>query len=428
MKIIVLLVLTILLSLGQLTAETVNIEKAVKTALEQNEDVKIAKEDLKNSKYRYDEAFSGALPRVTGDLTYLNRTWVSEELFDPGYKEHTLSAEIKIIQPIWLGGKVGTAVDIAKVYEKLSKKQFQLSQDEVVLNTKSSFYSILLAKEALRVMLLVKNDADENLKRIEIMFKNGLASEYDYLKAKVRVNSLNPQIEEIKNNVHLAEDNLKSIMGIDYNTDVDFNDKLPEFTGFEDIDYRTIALSNRKELKLLEDKIEMLRLNQKIVFSNHLPNVVALGTWSHTGTAEDLGDNFDTDLTLRKINLGLNVSIPIYSGGETTAKVDQAKIEVKKAEYELQKTRRMIELQVQQIINEIKKSIVEIKLHDESIEESEKSLIIANVRYESGLGTQLEVIDAQTAVQQAKLSRIQALNTFVVKNVELEYATGTIKY
>ena len=426
-KKILLFMLIVFLSSVNLKAEQVNIERALKTALAKNEDLKIASQDLENSKYKYDEAFSGALPKITGDITYLNRLWVSEEKFDPSIKENTLSTELKVVQPIWLGGKVGTALDIAKVYEKLSKQQYQLSSDKVIMNTKIAFYNILLAKEALRVINLVKKDADENFVRIKNMQKNGLVSDYDLIKAKVRVNGLEPEIEAIKNGKILAEDNLKSIMGIDFDEKIDFVDKLPKFQEFKMANYRQIALQNRKELKLLEYQIEMYQLNKKIKFSNHLPNIVALGSWSHAGTANDLGDTFDKDLTLRKLNVGINISIPIFSGGETTAQVDQAKVDVKKAQLNLSKAQRNIELQVQMIVDNIKRNIKEIKLQEQTITEAEKSLKIANVRYDSGLGTQLEVIDAQTELQKVELAKIQALNKYVVNKVKLDYAIGIIK-
>jgi outer membrane protein TolC len=254
MKINNLLIPLIFLVSLNLLAATYTLEQAISTALENNESVRSAAQELEKSEYIYNEAFSGALPKVEANLTYL-RNLYSSKITNMSYyltgmanglaglnntildlhpdsglsqmpfsqmpsaeteamKNNTLKAELSLIQPIWLGGKVGVALEVAGIFKKMNLSAFELEKNRVVTEIKKNFYQILVLKESKKVMELVKSDAYKNLDRVEKMHKEGLVSEYDLIQARVRVKSIEPKITSIDNYYDLAKEYLKINMGI----------------------------------------------------------------------------------------------------------------------------------------------------------------------------------------------------------------------
>ena len=153
------------------STEQVDLNRALQIALKNNEDIIIAKKNLKLSELQYDEAFSGALPVIDLKMSYMRNLYSSEvtnssfassagvgnilrqfglitdsELggfmnslssqFDKNIdavKNNSISVGVNIIQPLYIGGKVGTAIEIAKIYQKLSERTFQLKREEIIV-------------------------------------------------------------------------------------------------------------------------------------------------------------------------------------------------------------------------------------------------------------------------------------------------------
>ncbi len=410
-------------------SEIISIDKAVKIALKNNEDILMADQDLKNANHQYWEAFSNALPKIDASFTGVKKLDSTNEFIDQS-EDYSLQGEITLAQPIWVGGKVGTGIKIASIYKDLTKKTFQLEQEKKKLEIKQSFYNVLLARKALEVIHLVKQDADENLANLEIMFSQGLISEYDIVKARVRVKEVEPQLVQYENQLKLAEDKLKSDLVIDFDVDVEFAGSINDeaYKSLLDIqDYKKKALEQRLELKILELQNEMYKNNKRIVQGDFLPTLSAVGVYSIQGTNDYYDKVLENDFSYKNINVGLNLQVPIFNGGGTLAKVKQADVSIKKAKLQLIQTKRLIELEAESNHKSMIRYAREIELHKQSVEEADKALDIANVRYVNGVGTQIEVVDAQSNLEQAKLQELSAIHNFINSSLMFKLSIGDYK-
>lgn len=463
MKYIKLILILVLLPLI-LNAETYNLEKAIQIALSNNESVETARSELEKSDYVYNEAFSGALPKIDANITYLRNIYSSKITNMESYfanfangialvnntvmadypsltempfmempdaeveamKDNTIKFELNLIQPIWIGGKVGTALDIAKIYKEMSQSAFKLEKDKVTLDIKKNFYQILVLDDSRKVMAMVKKDAYNNLDKIEKLYEEGLVSEYDIIQARVRVKSIEPKIISLDNYYDLAKEYLKINMGLNTKEKIEIEGSISATFTPDTLDFCNTALMNRVELKLLENKRDILKENVKIQFADHLPSIVGLANYSFQSQNDDFKNTFKTDYGVGAFNVGLSASIPIFSGMGTKAKVDQANIEVKKAGLEIAKTKKLINLQVKDVLSKLNLSRQEIILRDQEINEYEKALEITQVRYDNGLCTQLEVTSAQTALESSRLDKINTVHQYVTALIDLEAATGIV--
>ena len=462
MKKTLVIIFLIIISAAQ-SAEMLNLEQSINIALLNNEEILKARRELQKSGYRYDEAFSATLPRIEAKATVLRKGYSSEidnmvydmtglgnqvagmnnhlVETDPGYegkeipmtempdrsvdavKDNTIKWEVNAYLSLY-NGAIGAAIDIAKVYENLSKVSYELVREQVITDVKKSFYNVLSLRKALEVIKLVKEDADKNLANINVMYEQGLVSEYDLIKAKVRVSSIRPKILNFSNNLELARAAFKSKLGRDLDSDITIVGAMEDGIKVDTDNYKFRAVNNRNELKLLSFQKEMLRKNQDIEFSGHLPTVAAIANYTFQSQNDDYGDTFEKNFGVHSVNVGVTATFPIFFGGQVNAKVDQAKMEVKKADLDIRRNKKLIELQADQNFKKIEESREEIKLQDEAVAEAEKALEIANVRYQSNVGTQLEVIDAQTSLEEARLARIMSIHGLTQAVIDFEYSVG----
>jgi len=467
MKYCKVIVYLLIISSFSLFGEVYNLEKSIKTALENNETVKVAAQELEKSEYVYKEAYSGALPKVEANLTYLRNLYSSKitnmsyyltglsngmanlnnTIIDmhPGatdlnemqmspmpdaetdaMKDNTFKAELSLIQPIWLGGKVGTAIEIAQIFKKMNQSAYQLEKDKVATEIKKNFYQILALKESKKVMELVKADAYKNLDKIEKLYKEGLVSEYDLIQARVRVKSIEPKIISIDNYYELSKDYLKINMGLSGEAEVEIEGELTAAVTPDTSKAAETAMAHRIELQLLEYQKELLSKNVTIEYSNHLPNIVGLANYTFQSSNDDFADTFEKNYGVGALNVGITANFPIFNGFGTKAKVDQAMVEEKKTSLNIMKTQRLIRLQIKDVLSKIRLAEEELKLRDKEIAEYEKALAITQVRYDNGLCTQLELTGAQTALETSRLNKVNTINNYINAMIDLESATGII--
>ncbi|MFO7811290.1 MAG: TolC family protein [Candidatus Delongbacteria bacterium] len=462
----ILLLLILTVSSLPVYGEVYDLERSIQTALENNESVKTAEKELEKSDHIYDEAFSGALPKVEANLTYLKNLYSSKVTNMEYYfaqlgngmadmnnliaglhpeagipelqksplpsketeavKNNTLQAELSLIQPIWLGGKIGTAIDIAKVYKKMNRAAYRLEKDRAVTEIKKNFYQILALDESRRVMDMVKKDAYKNLDKIEKLYEEGLVSEYDLIQARVRVNSVEPKIVSINNYYELAKDYMKINMGLSSDAVLEIDGELSDSFMPDTTKVTQKALNNRIELLLLDYQRELLKKNIEIEYSNHLPSVIGLANYSFQSSSDDIADTFEKNSGVGAFNIGVTANLPVFNGFATSSKVDQARVEEKKASLNILKTKKLIRLQVKEALSKIDLARKELVLRDKEIAENEKALAITQVRYDNGLCTQLELTGAQTSLESARLNKVNTINNYINALIDLETATGII--
>lgn len=466
MKINSFMISLILLFSMNLSGEVYTLEQAITTALENNESVRSAAQELEKSEYIYNEALSGALPKVEANITYLRNLYSSKitnmnyyltglsnglanlnnTILDlhPGsglsemsfsdmpsaeteaMKNNTVKAELSLIQPIWLGGKVGVALEVAEIFKRMNRSAFELEKNKVVTEIKKNFYQILVLKESKKVMELVRADAYNNLEKVEKMHKEGLVSEYDLIQARVRVKSIEPKMISIDNYCELAKEYLKINMGMSDAGDFDIDGELTERIVPDTSGVYDKAALNRIELRLLGFQRELLEKNIAFEYSNHYPNIIGMANYSFQSQSDEIGDTFGQDFGVGAFNVGVNANFPIFNGFGTKAKVDQARVEEKKASINIEKTTKLIKLQVMDAVSKLNLAMEELKLRDDEIAEYEKALTITQVRYDNGLCTQLELTGAQTAVETSRLNKVTTLNNLMTAMIELEAATGIV--
>jgi len=289
---------------------------------------------------------------------------------------------------------------------------------------KKTFYTILLTEEAKRVAEITLKQAEAHYDNVKKLHSQGLSSEFDLLRAEVNASNYKPALIQAENNLELAYNSLKNILGIDINQEIEVEGSY----AYEPLDDDVIKENNNKafqkraDLKQLEFQTQMQELNIKIERANWYPNFYLTGGLQFQGQS----DKFYLKKNQRAFSLsaGIQMQVSIFDGLRTYAKVEQAEADYQKLEYQRMKLVEGINMEIKQAVLKMKEAKQMVDTQAKNVIQAEKALKIAEVRYNSGIGTQLELFDAQLALERAQMGHIQGIYDYLVAKTDWEKAVG----
>lgn len=410
-----------------------DLQQSIILALENNHDYKQAKLDFQKAEAQVKQAYGSALfPVINGSVNYdraLKRQVITFEtpFFSgtfPVGTDNTLTANVSLTQPIFRGAMF-LAIKIAETFAQISAQNKDQSKLELIMQVKQAYYTHLVAKELVNLADLQLRRANENLKNTESLFKAGLVSDYDLIKAKVQYKNAIPAKSEAENQLKLSENNLKLILGIEIDSEIEIDDsisfrkiELPEF----DEGLRILFMRN-KVLKQVELQTKMQDYNVSYEFSKHLPELNAFGNW--TVQAQENDPRIFSDWRYyNSASFGFVLKIPIFNGFTTQSQVEQAELDYKKSLEGLRKTKKTLRNEYENVLLQIEKTAEQIEAYKSAVEESEKGYSIAVKRFNAGLGTQIELTGALMEFANAKVNYLRSLQMYYVLAAQMDMLLG----
>ena len=418
-----------------------SLNDAVSLALEQNKDVLASNEDLKKAEAQIDEAYGNAYPSLNFTGQYL-RNIISPVLFIPANNPlfnnpeplkismttaNSYSAGLSLSQIVF-SAKVNTAIQIANEYGNYTEKNNTAVKEDVVLNVKKAYYGVLLAQkvvEATRQGLDLAKASYENLNKL---YKQGMASEFDLLRSEVQVANTEPLVSQAENQVVLAKNALRNLLGVNLNQKMNLTDSLELKEIPMDIVMEESALSLQRNSTLLGmyayEKI--LDKNISIQKADYYPTLAAFGNYQYQ--AQDNGIKFNKYNSYPTFIVGLSLTYNIFNGLQTKYRTEQAVIDRDKLIINTKKLEEGIKIQVDEARIRMIEAKKRIDAQAKSVQQATKAVSIADVRFKNGLGTQLELIDAQVALTRTQINKAQAVYDYLVARADWEKSSGYNKF
>ena len=418
--IVVLLLLPLSASLRAQQVTVLTVDQVRRRALDYNRDYLSAREEIRKADADVVRARAGALPDISANAYYNRNFRVPSQFveingqsqeFQFGFK-NAFGVGLSLRQPIYQGGKVFTAWTIARLYKKYSRAGANEVQGEVIYNAEVLFYDAILKQSRLDVLNKALEANSYNLEVIEKMYDQGMVSEFEVLRARVEKNNLLPQILAAESDLKIARKRLKSFIGLELNQDVELVESEVDttLTGLEPLEvYIDTALAARPAVRQSELLIDITDKAVRVAKGGYYPSLEAVSSWDWSSVSDEftLDKNNTTSLTA-----GLQLTIPIFKGLERSGDVTQRKVENYQARLAGSQLKDDIRLEVESAYDRLIQAKKALDIQDVNIAEAQEGLKIANVRYESGVGTLLEVLSAQVALTDARNARAAALFSF----------------
>ena len=442
----IIIALLVLLSASKISAQsqdsviTLTLNKAISIALEKNRDIQLSRQDVERSSAQIDEAYANVWPTINFNGQYqrniklpvlflppntpFNKT-NSTQTFSLG-ANNSYNLSFSLNQTLF-SLKVNTAVKIAGDYSKYSEANQTATEQDVIYQVKQTFYTVLLASKLVEVNQKAYDVAKANLSNTEKMYKQGVSSEYDYLRTEVQLANVEPALIEAKNNLELVKNNLKNILALDLKNDIKVSGEFK----MEDVDpgllksSDTLLVNNNPILQGLSYQGAILDRNITLQRADYFPTLSAFANYSWQ--TEDNTFKFSNYNWARTFFVGVNFSLPIFDGFRRSSLVQQAIIERDKLIITKNKTEELLKIQLLQAELKMKEAKERVAAQQKSVEQAEKALKIAQTRYQNGIGTQLEILDTQSALTGTQTNFAKAIYDFLIAKAAWEKTIGLSK-
>ena len=280
------------------------------------------------------------------------------------------------------------------------------------------YYGVLQCQTLLEVAKQTVGDFTAHLKRVQKMYDTGIVAWHDVLQTKVRLANAENNLVKAQNSYDLAVYSLNKTIGLPLRSEVKLVEPLVYIPYAVTLDEVTsIGLSKRNEILQTKANVRIQEAQEQIARSEQRPSVALLGTmtWQDTDFAGTANRNW-TAMVITEFN--------VYNSGNTQAKIKQAQAGIKAANEQVRQVEDNISLEITAAYLSLKEAEKRIATNKVAVEEASVNYTIAQKRYSAGVGTNLDVMDAELSMNQAKTNYVNSLHDYNASKARLDKAVG----
>lgn len=306
----------------------------------------------------------------------------------------------------------------------------KVAEDKTREQVYKAYYQVLIAQQQLDVLQKTIQRLQKLLSDQGQLYKNGFIEKLDIDKTTVSLNNIKSTETQLKNIIELGLAALKFTTGLSQSDAIVLTDQLNETLLKENVlDDGTVNYNNRSEMALLKSAKKLGELDVKRYKLGYIPTLAFFYQFQQQGQLNKnysafTGNNwfwFNSNL------VGLNLSVPIFDGFQRKYKIKQAQYTVEKASNSIEQFKQAVDLEHTLSINNLKNAILNMDAQKENLELAEKVYNTTKKKYEQGLGSTFEVLQADTEWQRAQGNYFEALYNAVLAKINYNKATGTLK-
>jgi len=465
-QIIVLSFLLPFVSQAQQAPSSFTLDDAVTYALENSVTSKNAALDEQIAKAKVNETRGIGLPQVNASASVLHNqklgrfftTYSSQGGFieiDPitqGLEEGDVIAAQNFFQ-LKSSGTAGISVSqllfnasylvglrAANAYRELSEKQSQQSREQIIENVSKAYYVDIINQERIKLFYANIARVDSLLRSTKAFNTNGFAEEIDVDRTEVTLNNLMAERDKFINLQKLSLELLKFQMNYPMETDIIISGTIAELS----VDRDVSALStewdykSRIEYSILETNRNLQNLNIKNKYSEGLPSLVGFADFGYSTQSPNISglfktnSNFDDDGLIGPdkwypaTSFGVTLNVPLFSGLQRNYRIKQEKLSALKIENGFTTLKQGIDLEIKQSKINYDNALTSLDAQSRNMTLAEKIARVTKIKYQQGVGSSLEVTDAESSLREAQINYYSALYDAVVSRIDLIKAYGKI--
>lgn len=424
--------------------ENYTLEQCIEYAIENRVEVKNAQLDNQIAKARVGEVRSIGLPQVNASLSLVDNykvpvNFLPAQFLDPQAPEGTFvgvefqpqyvgQGKIELQQLVFSGSYI-LGLKAASTYTQLSEKQITQSKIEVAESVSKAYYSLLINRERLELLKQNYNRLDTVYLQTKALYENGFAEKIDADRLKVASNNIKMEIQNFERLIELSDMLLKFQMGLQQEDNLTVSGSIEKLEINEsDVLIAQTNPEQRIEFSLLQTQKDLNLLQIREYKARYLPTLAFFANYgSNMGSpqAKDLVP-FASDRWVGNGAFGLSLTVPVFDSFEKKYLVQQEKFRLLKTENQMRDFSRVVNLQVAQSQTSLKNSIDKLTFQKENMELAQEIFRVTKIKYEEGVGSNLEVVEAETAYKEAQTNYYSALYDAMVAKIDLQKAQGTL--
>ena len=410
-----------------------SLQDSIKLSLQNNAKLKIATQSKEKSLWTIKQAqsyknfdLSYNLTGVRGDTP---ASWYAPYSSTTGkFNYDNLSIynnyanQLKLVLPVYTGGKVESLIEQAKSGSKVADFNIVAVKQQLTLETTVAYYHVLQARNMLAIAKQTVDDLAQHLINVQSHYDAGTVALPDLLQTKVRLANSQDDLIKAQNAYELSMYALNNVMGLPLKNQIKAIDEFvytPYPVSLDDLIAH--AVGQRPELSAAALNVSINEQQITVAKSDNLPTISLFGTqtWNSERSNSAVGNYNEKDWMV-----GANLTLDLFDGGRTKSQIKQAETGVNIAREQLQKAKDDISLEVSSYYLSMKEAEKRLETNQVAVNEARTNLALTKQRYEAGIGTNLDVIDAELALDRSQTIHVQALYDYNTSKAQLQRAIG----
>ncbi|MGJ1266784.1 TolC family protein [Sphingobacterium spiritivorum] len=423
--------------------KALSLKEALTLARQGNKTLQVQLLEEKNVAEQTRESKGLLLPDISAGVAY-SYYFDRQNIFLPG----SFAGTNKAVQEVAVGGKntfngfvsvhqpvidlgASRLTKASKINEKIQSEKTEDIKSRVALGVSIRYLDILMMK---RQLSLLEQSHERNVKALKdsrALLAQGRGLKSDTLRSFIAVENLRSSVSYLKNNIEVAGIELKRLMGLDEPQELELTDELESDVQTNRADFLTIgealniAGSNRNDLNMQQLAIELQEQKLSVKKAKLLPKLSVIGQYQVQAQADNL--KFNNYVWPRTSFLGLQLSVPVFNGGRSKSRISQAKILAQQEQVKLNDLKDEVKTTLASIISKWKEASSQLEIQATTVRSAELNHQMTDDRFKNGLGSRLELTDAELALTQAKINYLQAMYNLRILHTELQHALGLLE-
>lgn len=443
----------------------ITLTQAINIAMANSTEIKRSLLNVQTANQQLRVAWSELLPDISGSADYTRNLelpviFIPQDFSDPNSPlvpistgtDNNWSGGITASQTLFKGEAL-LGVSSSQLYRTAQAENVRATSQQIVTQTRLVYYNVLIAEEQYRLQQASVERLRQNLEENRSRQQAGLVDEYDVLQVQVQLSNQEPQLTEAQYALEQAYRELKLTMGVpvelpitvqgdlgDYNilseeasSDVNNNlkevDQINPYTTQKDTSLIGVAEDNRGDIRVLQKQNELKDREILVIKSRFLPTLTASYNVRWQSNDADPIDFFGTsNQRVRTQSLMLNLSVPIFQGFERDANLQIAKIEKRDLELQQEYAIESAKNEIQAARESLDQAIETASARQQALTQAREGYRRAQVRLQNGLGSQLEVSDAEFQLRQAEVNYAQMVYNYLSAKARYDQAIGMVPF
>ncbi|MFY9164470.1 TolC family protein [Aquirufa antheringensis] len=423
-------------------AQTYSLKQAVDYAITHQVQVKNSQIDLQNASAKINEIKAMGLPQVNGSLALTNnivlqRAFIPAKIFNPAAAEGELIAakfgvdnsgfaSVGLSQLVFDGSYL-LGLKASNVYKDLAVKSVTQSKQQVAENVTKAYYGILVNEKRQSLLTLNVARLDTLLKETRELNKQGFVEKIDVQRLDVQANNLRTELENVNRLQELSYALLKFQMGFPMEEPIRLSESLEkvELATFNTNAAGDFNYANRIEYSILQTQENLAELDLKSIKAGYLPRLVLNANYGYNAGANAFSD-LVTKQWFDNAAITVALQIPIFDGFSKKYKAVQSANNLQKVRQSYSLLKSSIDLQRSQASITMKNALESMKEQKANLDLANEISRVTRVKYQQGVGSNLEVLNAESSIKESQANYFTALYNALVAKVELEKANGTL--
>ncbi|MDD5567714.1 MAG: TolC family protein [Candidatus Omnitrophica bacterium] len=406
-----------------------SLKEAIQIAYKNNKDIQIQEYGLNVANADILNARSAFLPNVDFDASYTRNGAVLTSVVNnskkdigvfSGYKNNN-NIGISVSDTIYNGGANLAALRQSQLALKEQNETLRATKLNVELEAKRLYYGLLLAYETKRIAEDLVDQAQSHYEEVNHKFKQGTSSRFDVLQSKVQVSLLLPQLINAQNSIKLIMAEMNKLLGLKVSDEVIIKDRLI-YDPFEirEKDFLKEAYLNEPEMILKSLGIDISKWAIKYARAGWLPQVETNGQYYYQ--SNNLGNMFNN--RHNNWNIGFAVRLALFDGFSTKAKVDAARAKYMQAVLGKENYSDQVAVDIRQACLDLEQAASIIQSQEDNLQDAKEALNISYVRYNNGVGINLDVLDAQVSLANVEKNLAEGTYDYIMAKSRLDRIMG----